>query len=127
MTASFAYLPRSLYVIVCAISLALPAMAQDANADLATAAVAVQRAADADADQYAADLLDGARDGLAQAQMAAADRKLRKQAPLMAQRVAADADLARALSEEAVANADLQQRRDEIAQLQRSLATETKR
>lgn len=102
-------------------------MAQDANADLATAAVAVQRAADADADQYAADLLDGARDGLAQAQMAAADRKLRKQAPLMAQRVAADADLARALSEEAVANADLQQRRDEIAQLQRSLATETKR
>jgi uncharacterized protein YfaS (alpha-2-macroglobulin family) len=102
-------------------------MAQDANADLAAAAVAVQRAADADADQYATDLLDSARSGLAAAQMAATDRKLRKQAPQMAQRVAADADLARALSEEAVANADLQQRRDEVAQLQRSLATEVKR
>lgn len=127
MTASFAYLSRSLYVIVCALSLSVPAFAQDANADLAAATMAVQRAADADADQYAPDLLDAARQDLAAAQAAALDRKLRKQAPLMAQRVTADADLARALSEEAVANAELQQRRAEIAQLQRSLGAEVKR
>ena len=89
--------------------------------------MAVQRAVTADADQYTPDLIDAARQDLASAQAAALDRKLRKQAPQMAQRVAADADLARALSEEAVANADLQQRRAEIAQLQRSLATEVKR
>ena len=127
MTASFAYLPRSLYVIVCALILSAPAIARDASADLAAATMAVQRAVTADADQYAPDLIDAARQDLASAQAAALDRKLRKRAPQMAQRVAADADLARALSEEAVANADLQQRRAEIAQLQRSLATEVKR
>jgi hypothetical protein len=40
----------------------------------------------------------------------------------MALRAAADADLARAQSEEAVANAELRQRRSEVEQLQRSLA-----
>lgn len=127
MTASFAYLSRSLYAITCALALSLPAMAQEAAADLAAAGVAVQRATEADADQYAADLVTQARQSLAQAQAAAADRRQRKQAPLLAQRAAAEADLARVLSEEAVANADLQQRRAEISQLQRSLGTEAGR
>lgn len=124
MTVSFAYLSRPLCAVVCALALSLPVMAQDANADLAVAAVAVQRATDADADQYAFELINQARDGLSAAQTAALDRRQRKQAPLLAQRAAADADLARVLSEEAVANADLQQRRAEIAQLQRSLGGE---
>lgn len=124
MTVSFAYLSRPLCAVACALALSLPVMAQDANADLAVAAVAVQRATDADADQYAFELINQARDGLSAAQTAALDRRQRKQAPLLAQRAAADADLARVLSEEAVANADLQQRRAEIAQLQRSLGGE---
>ena len=124
MTVSFAYLSRPLCAVACALALSLPAMAQDANADLAVAAVAVQRATDADADQYAFELISQARDGLSAAQTAALDRRQRKQAPLLAQRAAVDADLARVLSEEAVANADLQQRRAEIAQLQRSLGGE---
>ena len=124
MTVSFAYLSRSLCAVACALALSLPAMAQDAGAELAAAAVAVQRATDADADQYAFELIATARNGLAAAQAAAADRRQRKQAPLLAQRAAVEADLARVLSEEAVANADLQQRRAEIIQLQRSLGGE---
>lgn len=124
MTVSFAYLSRSLCAVACALALSMPALAQDASADLAAAAVAVQRATDADADQYAFELISTARDGLSAAQTAALDRRQRKQAPLLAQRATADADLARVLSEEAVANADLQQRRAEIVQLQRSLGGE---
>lgn len=124
MTVSFAYLSRSLCAVACALALSLPAMAQDAGAELAAAAVAVQRATDADADQYAFELIATARNGLAAAQAAAEDRRQRKQAPLLAQRAAVEADLARVLSEEAVANADLQQRRAEIVQLQRSLGGE---
>ena len=124
MTVSFAYLSRSLCAVACALALSLPAMAQDAGAELAAAAVAVQRATDADADQYAFELIATARNGLAAAQAAAQDRRQRKQAPLLAQRAAVEADLARVLSEEAVANADLQQRRAEIVQLQRSLGGE---
>ena len=124
MTVSFAYLSRSLCAVACALALSLPVMAQEASAELAAAAVAVQRATDADADQYAFELIATARNGLAAAQAAAEDRRQRKQAPLLAQRAAVDADLARVLSEEAVANADLQQRRAEIVQLQRSLGGE---
>jgi len=121
MTASFAHLSRSLYVLGLTLGLAVPALAQDAQMELLAAQMAVQRATDADADQYAADLLAQARDGLLAAQAAAMDKKQRKQAPVLAQRAAVDADLARALSEEAVANADLKQRRAEVAQLQRGL------
>lgn len=124
MTVSFAYLSRSLCAVACALALSLPVMAQEASAELAAAAVAVQRATDADADQYAFELISAAREGLGAAQAAAEDRRQRKQAPLLAQRAAVDADLARVLSEEAVANADLQQRRAEIVQLQRSLGGE---
>ena len=99
-------------------------MAQDtAAADLLAAQQAVERADRADADQYAPDTMALARQQLEQAQRAAGDRRERKQAPLLAQRAAADADLARAQSEEAVALAMLAQRKAEVERLQRQLAT----
>src|SRR5262245_33755747 len=58
---------------------------------------AVDRADQADADQYAPDLLASARQGLAAAQAASqGGRSERRQAAVLAQRAAADADLARA-------------------------------
>lgn len=124
MNPSFAQIRHSLYVIACAFALSGPAFAQDpAAAELAAARLAVERAGQADADQYAPDMLASARQQLEQAQRAALDRRERKQAPAMALRAAADADLARALSEEAVANAQLQQRQAEVDQLQHTLAT----
>jgi hypothetical protein len=99
-------------------------MAQDpAAADLLAAQQAVERADRADADQYAPDTIALARQQLEQAQRAAGDRRERKLAPLLAQRAAVDADLARAQSEEAVALAMLAQRRAEVERLQRQLAT----
>ena len=44
--------------------------------------------------------------------------------PAIAAHLAADADLARVRSNEAVANAELQQRRAEISELQRALGVE---
>ena len=124
MKASFAQLRRLLYVTACATALSGSAFAQDpASADLLTAQQAVERADRADADQYAPDLMALARQQLEQAQRAAGDRRERKQAPMLAQRAAADADLARAQSEEAVAQAQLAQRQAEVQQLQRQLAT----
>ena len=124
MKPSFAHLRRFLYVTACASALCASAMAQDpAAADLLAAQQAVERADRADADQYAPDTMALARQQLEQAQRAAGDRRERKQAPLLAQRAAADADLARAQSEEAVALAMLAQRKAEVDRLQRQLAT----
>ncbi|MCH1910250.1 DUF4398 domain-containing protein [Stenotrophomonas acidaminiphila] len=124
MKPSFAHLRRLLYVTACASALCASAMAQDpAAADLLAAQQAVERADRADADQYAPDTIALARQQLEQAQRAAGDRRERKQAPLLAQRAAVDADLARAQSEEAVALAMLAQRRAEVERLQRQLAT----
>ncbi|MGX9718955.1 DUF4398 domain-containing protein [Stenotrophomonas acidaminiphila] len=124
MKPSFAHLRRFLYVTACASALCASAMAQDpAAADLLAAQQAVERADRADADQYAPDTMALARQQLEQAQRAAGDRRERKQSPLLAQRAAADADLARAQSEEAVALAMLAQRKAEVERLQRQLAT----
>ncbi|MQP77604.1 DUF4398 domain-containing protein [Stenotrophomonas sp. MYb238] len=124
MKPSFAHLRRLLYVTACASALCASAMAQDpAAADLLAAQQAVERADRADADQYAPDTMALARQQLEQAQRAAGDRRERKQAPLLAQRAAVDADLARAQSEEAVAQATLAQRKAEVERLQRQLAT----
>jgi len=120
MTASFAQIRRSLYVIAFAFAPLAPAMAQVAP-ELSVAEQAVQRATQADADQYAPDLISRARQELMQAQQAAVDRSQRKQLPMLAQRAAVDADLARARSEEAVATAQLEQRRAEVSQLQSTL------
>ncbi|WP_369934247.1 DUF4398 domain-containing protein [Xanthomonas tesorieronis] len=125
MKTSFAQIRCPQYVMACALALfATPvAFAQVASPELQTAQQAVQRAIQADADQYAPDLIATARQGLEQAQQAALDRRQRKTAPQLALRVAADADLARVRSEEAVANAQLKQRKAEVADLQRSLNT----
>lgn len=126
MHPSFAQFRRSLCVAVGAFALlaafAAPLHAQVALApELAAAQQAVYRADQADADQYAPELLDSARTALAQAQAAATSRRDRKLAPGLALRATVDADLARARSEEAVANARLRQRRQEIGELQRTL------
>lgn len=89
--------------------------------ELVAAQQAVNRADQADADQYAPELLSSARTALEQAQAASASRRDRKLAPGLALRATVDADLARVRSEEAVANARLQQRRQEIGELQRTL------
>lgn len=130
MHPSFAQFRRSLCVTVGAFALvaalAAPLHAQvAASPELTAAQQAVNRADQADADQYAPDLLDSARKTLAQAQAAAANRRERKLAPGFALRAMVDADLARARSEEAVANARLQQRRQEIGELQRTLGEAT--
>jgi len=122
MTASFAQIRRSLYVIAFAFAPLSPALAQVAP-ELSEAEQAVQRATQADADQYAPDLISQARQELMQAQQAALDRGQRKQLPALAKRAAVDADLARARSEEAVATAQLEQRRAEVSQLQNTLGT----
>ncbi len=116
---------HALYVTALAFALSAPAiaLAQDGALELAQARQAVEKATQADADQYAPDLINLARQGLEQAQRAAGDRRERKNTPAMALRVAADADLARVRSEEATATAQLQLRRNEVTQLQRQLET----
>jgi hypothetical protein len=127
MRPSFAHLPKRLHAAAAAtmfaVTIGVPAWAQSVAAapELQAAQQAVDRAGQADADQYAPDLIATARQTLSQAQAAAVDRKLRKTAPLLAQRAAAEADLARARSEEAATNAQLQQRREEIAELKRKI------
>ncbi len=113
---------HGLYVMAFAFALSAPAWAQDAALELAQARQAVDKATQADADQYAPDLIGLARQGLEQAQRAAGDRRERKNAPAMALRAAADADLARVRSEEATVSAQ-QPRRNEVNQLQRQLST----
>ncbi|SEK42429.1 protein of unknown function [Pseudoxanthomonas sp. GM95] len=114
--------------LLCAACLAFTAMpaahAQEAAvAELTSAQAAVQRATDADADQYAPDLIQAARDKVSQAQSLAETRSGRKQAPLVALQALADADLARARSEQASAQARLSQEQSEIDRLQKALAT----
>jgi len=109
-------------------ALSAPAYSQVAAVpELAVAQQAVNRADQADADQYAPDLLASARSALAQAQAAAADRRERRQAPELALRATVDAELARARSNEAIAQAQVQQRRQEISELQRTLDVEPAR
>ncbi|CAN7209755.1 DUF4398 domain-containing protein [Pseudoxanthomonas sp. LjRoot168] len=120
MTVSFAHFRRPLHVMAAAVAAIVlsPAFAQNApTPELEAAIKAVQRADQADADQYAPAPLAAARQSLAQAQAT----RSKKEALDFAVRAAADADLARARSEEAVAMADVDQRRAEIADLQRQL------
>lgn len=123
MKPSFAQIRRALYVTVCAFALSGAVQAQDGALELMQARQAVDKATQADADQYAPELIAVARQGLEQAQRAAGDRRERKNAPMLAVRATVDADLARARSEEATATAQLQLRRNEVTQLQRQLAT----
>ena len=131
MTVSFSYFRRPPHVMAAAVvALALsaaPAFAQAAlTPELEAAVQAVQRATQADADQYAPAELAAARQSLAQAQAAHAARE-KKAALDLALRAAVDADLARARSQEAVATAEVAQRKAEIADLQAQLGAEGRR
>ena len=121
---SFAQFRCCLWALVAATGLAVTAQAQVvASPDVQRAQRAVQQAQDADADQYAPELLESARQRLIQAQAGAMSRSRgdRREAEQLAREVAADADLARARSERAQAEAALAQRRAEIEGLRRSL------
>lgn len=90
--------------------------------ELAAAQQAVVRADGADADQYAAQEIELARNGLARAQAAMSEGR-EAEARTLALVAAADADLAHARSREALASAELQQRRSEVEQLRGRLQT----
>ena len=101
---------------------ATAAAAEQAVPELRAAQDAIQRAADGDADQYAPDLIQAARTGLAQAQAAAMDRYQRRQVPWLAQRATVDADLAYARSNQAKAQARVAQAQQDLIQLRRTLS-----
>lgn len=124
MIRSFAQFSRRLCVTGLAfLALGAAAQAQEVGvAELAAAQAAVQRASDADADQYAPDLIQAARDKVSQAQALGESRSGRKQIPLLALQAQADADLARARSAQATAQARLAQEQSEIDRLQKVLA-----
>ena len=122
MTASFAQfrflLPAAVLVLASACASLPPP-----TSELAAAQQAVTRAEGADADQYAAQDIGVARTALAQAQAEMA-RGREDAARRLALAAAADADLAHAKSREALALAELTQRRAELAELRQSLQTE---
>ena len=125
MKASFAHFGRILQALAAASVLALAscASAPPPTAEIAAADQAVARASDADAEQYAPDLLGQARNSLGQAQAAMAARKL-AEARALALNATAAADLARTRSQEEKANAELTQRRNEIVELRQRLRLE---
>jgi|GEM_PF-1882394 len=102
-----------------------PALAQngDMAADLQAARQALQRADQADADQYAPDVMRQARQYLEQAQAAASEQRRGRQAEAVAliQRANAAAELAWAKSEEAITEARLVELRAELERLQRQM------
>jgi hypothetical protein len=122
MIRSFAQFPGLLCAACLALAAFTTAQAQEAGiAELASAQAAVQRATEADADQYAPDLIQAARDKVSQAQSLAETRSGRKQAPQVALQAQADADLARARSEQATIRAKLAQEQSEIDRLRKAL------
>lgn len=126
MMISFAQMRRSLYVafaLSCVFVFSVPVLAQGTSSELEVAEQAIQRATQVDADQYAPNLINQARQLLMQAQHALLDRDQRKQGPLIAQRAAADADLATARSQVAMLQAQVEQRKAEVMQLQNTLGT----
>lgn len=124
MNASFAQFIRSRQAMLslsCAL-LALTACATlpPPTSELAAAQQAVSRAGEADADQYAPELIGSARSELAQAQIAMADGR-QEQARAAALAAAAGGDLAYAQSHAQVLEQDHAQRRAEIARLRAQL------
>lgn len=123
MRPSFAQIRFPLLAAVLASALCGCATLPPPTAELSAANQAVSRAENADADQYAPQELSAARSGLTRAQsaMSAGDEDDARQLALSA---AADADLAYARSREALATAELNQRRAEVDELRRRLQTE---
>jgi hypothetical protein len=122
MKPSFAQFNRSRLAIL-SLSLLLPAACATLpppTQELAAAEQAVSQAGNADADQYAPELVESARAELSQAQaaMAAGNQALARDSALAA---AAGGDLANAQSRARVLEQDLAQRQDEIAELRARL------
>ena len=126
MRPSFAQIRFPLLAAVLASALSACASLPPPTSELAGARQAVTRAEGADADQYAAQELGVARNALSQAQaaMSTGDEGDARKFALAA---AADADLAYAKSREALATAELNQRRAEVTQLRQRLQTEGQR
>lgn len=125
---SFAYFPQRLCALLLASGLAVTAHAQTAAVpELQRAEQAVVKAQRADADHYASDLLELARQTLVQAQTAAlsSSRRERREAAPLALRAEADADLARVRSELAQVEAAVQARRNEVDELRQRLGLAT--
>ncbi|MDQ3288197.1 MAG: DUF4398 domain-containing protein [Pseudomonadota bacterium] len=126
MHSSFAQFRSLLLGTVLACAIGACATLPPPTGELAAAQQALSRAEAADADQYASRELADARTALARAQAAMAQGH-ENDARNLALAAAADADLARARSLEAVATAQLAQRRAEIDNLQQRLQMENGR
>ncbi len=126
MMPSFSHLHRLLAGTVLACALAACATLPPPTSELNAAQQAVVRATGADADQYARDQIQLARQGLSRAQAAMANGD-NDNARAFALAASADADLARALSLEALATSQVAQRRAEVQRLQRQLQPEARR
>lgn len=126
MMPSFSHLRRLLAGTVLACALAACATLPPPTSELNDAQQAVVRATGADADQYARDQIELARQGLSRAQAAMANGD-NENARTFALAAAADADLAHALSLEALATTQVAQRRNEIQRLHRQLQQEPRR
>ena len=120
MNASFAQFRPTLLAVLLASALAGCATLPPPTSELAAARQAVERAGQADADQYASAAIARARDGLSRAQAALAAGR-NDDARALANLAAADADLAFARSRAATLAAGVRQRQDEIAALQQRL------
>jgi len=123
MSPSFAYFRGALACTALAFALNGCATLPPPTAELATAQQSVSRAEGADADQYAAAEVALARDELSQAQ-AAMSAGREDDARQLALQAAADADLAHARSREALATAELTQRKAEVEGLRQRLSSE---
>jgi len=123
MSPSFAHFRGALACTALAFALTGCATLPPPTAELATAQQAVSRAEGADADQYAAAEVALARDELSQAQ-AAMSAGREDDARQLALQAAADADLAHARSREALATAELTQRKTEVEGLRQRLSSE---
>lgn len=126
MTPSFSQIRRLLAGTVLACALAACATIPPPTSELNGAQQAVMRATGADADQYAREQIELARQALARAQaaMAQGDNDNARAFALAAE---ADADLAHAMSREALASTQVAQRRSEIQRLRNQLQTEARR
>jgi hypothetical protein len=125
MATSFAYFrtPAQALIVGCVLALTACASTPPPTGELNAAQQAVARASDADAEQYAPEDLQRARSLLTQAQAAMAERR-EAEARDLAVRSAALAGLAQARSRAAATDAELGQRRAEIADLRQRLRME---
>lgn len=123
MRPSLAQIRNALYGFMIGFVMASCASLPPPTQELSSAQEAVTRAEGADADQYASGEIAAARTALLRAQQAmSAGRE--DDARRLALAAAADADLAYFRSREAVVNAELAQRRSEVAELRQRLQSE---